>query len=247
MATWRETGIGETVMLAWALVTIPLTVIGILVMVPFLGRRRAFFKVGPLFARGMAWFCQIPFTLQGWDRLPEAIQNGSQSAIFMSNHESQMDPPVLIAALPVPAVFLAKNELKYVPFIGAAAWAAGVIFIDRRNREQAIRSIQAAADEIRGGKSVVIFPEGTRSRTGQMLPFKKGGFALAQDAGVPIVPMATLGGSRVLPPGRIRFSPGPYTVLIGAPVSPADYPSREELMAEVRHRIEALMAGPRDT
>lgn len=240
MSDWRKTRAGGILMLLWTLATVPLTVLGIMLAVPFLGRRKAFFRVGPLFAKGMAWFCDVPFSLHGWEQLPEAIRDGSQPAIFMSNHESQMDPPVLVAALPVPAVFIAKKELKYVPFIGAAAWAAGVIFIDRGNRERAIQSIRAAATEIRGGKNVVIFPEGTRNRTGRMLPFKKGGFALAIDAGVPIVPMATLGGHQVLPPGSARITPGPYSVRVGEPVLPSDYPSREELMAEVRQRIEAL-------
>lgn len=245
MANWRDTGFGGVVMTVWALVTVPLIVMGILLAVPFLGRRRAFYAVGPMFARGMAWFCHVPFTLQGWDRMPEDIRQGHQPVIFMSNHESQMDPPILVAALPLPAVYIAKQELKYVPFIGWAAWVAGVIFIDRGDRERAIRSIHAAAMEIRGGKNVVIFPEGTRSRTGQMLPFKKGGFALAQEAGVPIIPMATVGGFQVLPAGSLRFRPGRYTVLMGEPVDPSDYPSRESLMKEVRGRIEALVAEAR--
>lgn len=242
MANWRDTGFGGVVMTVWALVTVPLIVTGILLAVPFLGRRRAFYAVGPMFARGMAWFCHVPFTLQGWDRMPEDIREGRQPVIFMSNHESQMDPPILVAALPLPAVYIAKQELKYVPFIGWAARVAGVIFIDRGDRDRAIRSIHAAAMEIRGGKNVVIFPEGTRSRTGQMLPFKKGGFALAQDAGVPIIPMATVGGFQVLPSGSLRIRPGRYTLLMGEPVHPSDYASRESLMKEVRGRIEALVA-----
>lgn len=245
MANWRDTGFGAVVMLAWALMTVPLTVLGILLAVPFLGPRRAFFAIGPMFARGMAWFCHIPFTLQGWERLPAAIREGRQSVIFMSNHESQLDPPILVAALPVPAVYVAKKELKYVPFIGWAGWAAGVIFIDRADRERAIRSIRDAATQIRGGKNVVIFPEGTRSRSGGMLPFKKGGFALAQEAGVPIVPMATVGGHEVLPPGSVRLRPGPYRVAVGDPVEPAGFPDREALMAEVRRRIESLVDGAR--
>jgi 1-acyl-sn-glycerol-3-phosphate acyltransferase len=190
----------------------------------------------------MAWFCRIPFALQGWERMPDAIREGRQPVIFMSNHESQMDPPVLIAALPLPAVYLAKKELQYFPFIGWAAWAAGVIFIDRGDRERALRSIHAAALEIRGGKSVVIFPEGTRSRDGQLLPFKKGGFALAQEAGVPIIPIATMGGFQVLPRGTLKFRPGRYLVLVGEPVNPADHPDRECLMKAVRSQIEALVA-----
>lgn len=245
MANWRDTRIGGVVMVVWALTTVPLTVIGILLAVPFLGRRRAFFAIGPMFARGMAWFCQIPFTLRGWDQLPEEIREGRQSVIFMSNHESQMDPPILVAALPVPAVYIAKKELKYVPFIGWAGWAAGVIFIDRGDRERAIRSIHDAAQQIRGGKNVVIFPEGTRSRAGQMLPFKKGGFALAQDAGVPIIPMATVGGFHVLSSGSLRIRPGRYTLLMGKPIHPSDHPDRDSLMKEVRQRIEALVAEAR--
>jgi 1-acyl-sn-glycerol-3-phosphate acyltransferase len=229
-------------MAIWALATVPLTVIGILLAVPILGRRRAFYTVGPMFARGMAWFCHVPFTLRGWEQLPEDIREGRQPVIFMSNHESQMDPPILVAALPVPAVFIAKQELKYVPFIGWAGWAAGVIFIDRGDRERAIRSIREAAEQIRGGKNVVIFPEGTRSRTGQMLPFKKGGFALALEAGVPIVPMATVGGFKVLASGSLRIRPGRYTLLLGEPVHPADHADRESLLKEVRSRIEALVA-----
>jgi 1-acyl-sn-glycerol-3-phosphate acyltransferase len=242
VANWRDTGFGGIVMAVWTLTFVPLIVMGILMAVPFLGRRRAFFTVGPLFARGMAWFCHIPFTLLGWDQLPETIREGRQPVIFMSNHESQMDPPILVAALPVPAVYIAKKELQYVPFVGWAAWVAGVIFIDRGDRERAIRSIHDAAQQIRGGKNVVIFPEGTRSRTGQMLPFKKGGFALALEAGVPIVPMATVGGFRVLPPGSLRFRPGRYTVLLGEPVHPSDYPDRDSLMKAVRARIENLVA-----
>jgi 1-acyl-sn-glycerol-3-phosphate acyltransferase len=120
-----------------------------------------------------------------------------------------------------------------------------VIFIDRGDRDRAIRSIRDAAQQIRGGKNVVIFPEGTRSRTGQMLPFKKGGFALAQDADVPIIPMATVGGYQVLASGSLRIRPGQYTILLGEPVLPADFPDRGSLMVEVRTRIEALVAEAR--
>lgn len=247
MANWRSTVWGAVVMAAWGMLLVPAVVIGILLLVPFLGRRRAFFTVGPLYARGMAWFCHIPFTLRGWEGLPEAIREGRQPVIFMSNHESQMDPPVLIGALPIPAVYIAKKEVKYLPFVGWAAWVAGVIFIDRSDRERAIQSIREAAEEIRGGKSVVIFPEGTRSRTGGMLPFKKGGFALALDAGVPIVPMATVGGREVLPPDSLRLHPGPYVVAVGDPVDPATHADRESLMADVRSRIETLMAEARGT
>ena len=76
MANWRDTGFGGVVMVAWALATVPLTVLGILLAVPVLGRQRAFFTVGPMFARGMAWFCHIPYTLHGWEQMPDAIREG---------------------------------------------------------------------------------------------------------------------------------------------------------------------------
>ena len=232
-------------MAIWAGMLVPPIVFGILLAIPFLGRRRAFFTVGPLYARGLAWFCRMPIAVRGWERLPADIREGRQPVIFMSNHESQLDPPVLIGVLPLPAVYIAKKEVKYLPFIGWAAMVAGVIFIDRRDRERALRSIQEAALEIRGGKNVVIFPEGTRSRTGEMLPFKKGGFALAQEAGVPIVPLATLGGFQVLPHGALRIRSGRYDVVVGDPVDPATFQDREALMGEVRQRIQALQASIR--
>jgi 1-acyl-sn-glycerol-3-phosphate acyltransferase len=178
----------------------------------------------------------------GWECLPEAIRGERQPVIFMSNHESNLDPPVLISAIPIPAVYLAKKEVKWMAPVGWAAMAAGTIFIDRSNRERAIHSLHMAAGEIRGGKSVVIFPEGTRTRTGDLGPFKKGGFVMAHEAGVPIVPLATVGGHHMLPPGRVRIRPGRYVVAFGQPVDPKDFPHREALMAEVHRQIVALRA-----
>ena len=158
----------------------------------------------------------------------------------MSNHESNLDPPVLISAIPIPAVYLAKKEIKWMFPVGWAAMMAGTIFIDRSNRERAINSLHRAAAEIRGGKSVVIFPEGTRTRTGQLLPFKKGGFIMAEEAGVQIVPLATVGGRPMLPPGAVHVRPGRYVVAFGAAGGPQGFPQPDALMAEVRARIAAL-------
>jgi 1-acyl-sn-glycerol-3-phosphate acyltransferase len=247
VGSWRNTFVGAVLMYGWGLLTVPLTVLGILAAAPFLGPRRAFFTVGPWFGRGMCWFCNLQMRVEGWADLPEAIRLARQPVIFMSNHESSLDPPFLITALPVPAVYIAKKEVKLIPFVGWAAMAAGVIFIDRGNRERAISSIQQAVDKIRGGRSVVIFPEGTRTRTGALLPFKKGGFALAMDAGVPIVPMAIVGAYEIMPPTRWRIHPGPYVVKVGEPVDPAAFDDREALMLHVRQRIEALAAEARAT
>jgi 1-acyl-sn-glycerol-3-phosphate acyltransferase len=134
-----------------------------------------------------------------------------------------------------------------VPLVGWAAGLGGTIFIDRGHREHAMHSIQEAARQIRGGKTVVIFPEGTRTRTGALGPFKKGGFAMAMDAGVPVVPLATVGGFRTLPPGSLHLRPGRYTILVGEPVDPRSFPDRDALMKEVRRQVEALIETAKRT
>lgn len=240
VGNWRENRVWGFFTLLWALLTVPLIVLGILLAAPFLGPRKAFFRIGPLWALQMFKVAGITWETRGWEHLPEDIRTGRQPVIFMSNHESQLDPPLLVAAIPVPAVYIAKKEVKLIPFVGWAAMCAGVIFIDRGDREKAVQSIHEAALKIRGGRNVVIFPEGTRTRTGEMLPFKKGGFALALDAGVPIIPVATVGGYHALPPGALRIRPGRYVVSFGGPIDPGAFPQRETLLTEVRNQIAAL-------
>ncbi len=177
--------------------------------------------------------------------MPEAIRNGSQPAVFMSNHESYLDPPLLMGAIPVPAVYIAKRGVKWMPFVGWAAWVGGMIFIDRGNSKKAALSMGNAAEEIRRGKNVVIFPEGTRSKNGRVGTFKKGGFRLAAEAGVPIVPLATVGGWDVLPKGTLTPKPGTIHVVFGNAVFPGSFPTKEALMEEVERQIRGLAAGIR--
>jgi len=224
----------------WGLISLPLTAVAIILAAPFLGGHRAFWAIGPRWARMIFWLCRVDYRMEGWEDLPEDIRLQRQPVIFMANHETNLDPPVLIGTIPIPVVYLAKKEVKYMVPIGWAAMMAGTIFIDRSNRERAIQSLHQAALEIRGGKNVVLFPEGTRTRTGELLPFKKGGFALAQEAGVPIVPLAAVGGFAMLPPGKVWIRPGSYHIAFGAPVHPQDYETREALVEEVRTRIQAL-------
>ena len=243
MANWRDNAAWGFVTFVWALVTVPLIVILILLAACVVGPHRAFWSLGPWWHRQFFAVCGIERAITGWEDLPEAIRAGTQPAIFMSNHQSQLDPPYLLGAIPTHAVYIAKKELKWVPFIGWAAAAAGAIFIDRSNRERSVASLHEAAMKVRGGRNVVIFPEGTRTRTGALLPFKKGGFNLALDAGVPIVPIAIRGGFHILPKGAKRVRPGRYEVRFGEPVDPAAYPGREALMEAVRSRIAGLLEG----
>ncbi|MBS1767615.1 MAG: 1-acyl-sn-glycerol-3-phosphate acyltransferase [Acidobacteria bacterium] len=241
MADWRDNWGWGAIGFIWAILTIPAVVVLILLGACLVGPRRSFWFFGPWWHRQFFFVCGIEGRVTGWEELPEAIRNGAQPAVFMSNHQSQLDPPYLLGAIPVHAVYIAKKELKWVPFIGWAAAAAGAIFIDRSNRERAVASLHDAAMKVRGGRNVVIFPEGTRTRTGELLPFKKGGFNLAMDAGVPIVPIAIQGGFRILPKGGRRVRPGLYEVRFGQPVDTVAFTNRDALMAEVQGRIQSLM------
>jgi 1-acyl-sn-glycerol-3-phosphate acyltransferase len=163
----------------------------------------------------------------------------SRPHIFLMNHQSALDIPCAFAALPVNLRFIAKHVLKYVPFLGWYMAATGMIFINRSNRYEALRSLAKAGERIRAGANILAFPEGTRSRDGRILPFKKGAFVLAIEAQVPIVPVAIEGSIKTLPSGGIRLRPHPIRVKVGAPIEtkglvPAD---RERLMRQVREAI----------
>jgi len=233
-------------MTVWALLTVPLTGILCCLAAPILGPRRAFFGIGPLWTRQQFALAGIKWSVRGWEKLPEAIRTEQQPVVFMCNHESLLDPTFLAVAIPIPAVYIAKKEVRWLPGIGWAVWAAGMIFIDRKNREKAIKSIREAARKIHGGKSVVIFPEGTRTRTGELGVFKKGGFNLAIDADVPIVPLCLEGSFGVLPPGKLLMRPGHIHAAFGSPISHADFPDREALIEEVRRQVSTLIQGLKD-
>lgn len=144
--------------------------------------------VARLWARCILWMSFIPVKIRGLENI-----DAGRSCIFMSNHQSNFDIPVLLSKLPVQFRWLAKAELFKIPIFGRGMRGAGYISIDRSNRKSAFRSLSRAAESIRTGTSVLIFPEGTRSSDGTLQPFKKGGFMLAVDAGVPVVPIIVRG------------------------------------------------------
>jgi 1-acyl-sn-glycerol-3-phosphate acyltransferase len=161
-------------------------------------------------------------------------------AMYASNHESILDPWALFVAIPRSIRFLAKAELFRLPIFGHYLRLAKFIEIDRRNRSRAVASLRAAGEIVRAGTSLAVFPEGTRSADGRILPFKKGPFVLAEEAQVPVVPVAIAGASRVMPKGQLRVRPGVIRVGIGAAVHPSEFPDREALLAEVRRRVVSL-------
>jgi 1-acyl-sn-glycerol-3-phosphate acyltransferase len=159
--------------------------------------------------------------------------------IIASNHQSTLDiPALMIAFWPTEIRFVAKKIIKYVPLFGWYMALAGFVFVDRGNKREGRKSLQIAADKIAAGTSIIIFPEGTRSADGEIGPFKKGTFALATMAKVPICPVAIEGSRHVMPQARWDVRPGKIRVKIGAPIDVTPFGNdREALTKAVRDRI----------
>jgi 1-acyl-sn-glycerol-3-phosphate acyltransferase len=166
--------------------------------------------------------------------------------VFMCNHASMIDIWAVFVALPISFRFIAKKQLSYIPLFGWAMGAGRFIFIDRQNAVAARRTIEEAARRIKAGQSVVIYPEGTRTRDGRLGSFKKGGFHLAIDSGAAIVPMAIEGTRALMPAGSMLIRSGEVRLQIGEPIPTAGLrPSdRERLVREVRERIAAMLGEP---
>lgn len=200
--------------------------------------------VARIWAKSILWVSGIGVKVNGFQ--PEW---GKRPNIYMSNHQSNFDIPVLLSALPVQFRWLAKAELFKIPIFGSGMRGAGYISIDRSNRKSAFRSLIQAAKMIRNGTSVMIFPEGTRSSDGQLLSFKKGGFVLAVDAGVPIVPIAISGTHEIMPKGRWLICRRGVRIDIGSPIQTSDYTrkTKDDLMARVRGAMADLYASAAPT
>lgn len=175
----------------------------------------------------------IDFKVEGLENL-----DLSRPYVFAANHQSAFDIFALLAALPK-VKFLAKKELFRIPLFGPALARAGSLPIDRSNRQASLKSLDRAAQVVREGSSIVIFPEGTRSETGELLPFKKGGFVLAIKSGQPIVPVSLSGTGAVLGRGIGRVHPNPIKAVFGRPI-PTDTVknvNKDQLMAQLREAI----------
>ena len=178
--------------------------------------------------------------------------DASRTYIFMSNHVSNLDPPLMLPLIPRRTSVMAKKELFDIPLLGKTMRMGSLVPVDRKNRDAGISAVRAAADVIRKGINMTIYVEGGRSFDGKLIPFKKGPFYLAVECGVPVVPVTVVGTQHAMPKGRFSIKPGDVNVIFHDPIEPKDFGDREELKVKVREVInsglpEELQSPPEKT
>ena len=146
----------------------------------------------------------------------------SKPHVFFMNHQSAIDVLVAYAVIPVDISFVAKKELKWIPFLGWAMQVGGMIFVDRSSPKRAVKGMRLAAEQVAAGTNIIAYPEGTRTQTGDLSPFKKGTFVTAMQAGVDMVPIAIHGARDLYGAQGMRVTPGPVKVKFGNPLSTAN-------------------------
>lgn len=158
--------------------------------------------------------CRLGMKLAGVRQLVLGRENikPGQNYLFLANHQSYCDPPALVVAIPFDTRLILKKELRKLPLLGKIMEMGGFVFIDRKDRAQSVDSMKQAVKQLRRGESFLIYPEGTRTRTGKLGPFKKGPFIMAIESGVPIIPISVSGSYRIMPPNRLKITPGRITV-----------------------------------
>lgn len=206
-----------------------------------LGNPAILYRVGHLGVRLGLALSGITYTVHG----AENIQR-QRAAVYAVNHASNVEPPILFDALRelFPRLrILYKAELRSLPILTRAFDLAGFVPLERGNRDQSLPAIERAAQALREGNSFLIFPEGTRSRTGELLPFKKGGFIMAVKGQTPVVPVAISGARSAMRKGSPIINPVAVRVSFGSPVETAGLTleDRDVLIASVRGQVEAML------
>ena len=201
------------------------------------GAGDAVMRVGRLWLVAILASCRVRVEASGLENVDPRTPS-----IFMSNHQSLFDIAAIVKTIPVMMRFVAKRELTRIPLFGWALVLSGQIIVDRSDREQAIESLRRGAERIRAGTHVIVFPEGTRSQTGSLAEFKSGGFHLALQAGVPIIPVTVSGTHRITPKGSLKVHSGRVHVHYGKPIPTRGLAlaDRQQLKQRVR---EGILAG----
>ncbi|MFQ5671034.1 MAG: lysophospholipid acyltransferase family protein [Acidobacteriota bacterium] len=227
-------------LLAVLLVTLALAVV-VIVLVPLARGTSVFPILARLWSRMVLRILGVRLEVDGVGRV-----DPSRAGVFISNHESLLDPPALLLAIPADVRAIAKRSLFFIPIFGQALWAGGIIPIDRSHRERAIASMRRAALRVRNGAFLLVFPEGTRREGGQTLrPFKKGAFLLAIEAQAPIYPVVVRGARRLLPPGALFCRPGTVRITFLPAVGTTGLSSadRDRLIQDVARRMQECLTG----
>jgi 1-acyl-sn-glycerol-3-phosphate acyltransferase len=214
--------------------------LAVILLCPFDPSRRLFNRIARLWSRLLCLSAGVTVKVRGLEHVAP-----NRPAVFIANHQSLFDPPVLFLTVPGKLRVIAKRSLFLVPIFGQALWAAGVIPINRRNRQSSIASMTRAASRIRSGLSVLVFAEGTRSRDGHLLPFKKGAFVLALQAGVPVQPVLVHRSRDVLPRGALFPRRGTIEVVFLEPVftDGMTFEDRQQLLTVVTDRMQAAQGS----
>jgi 1-acyl-sn-glycerol-3-phosphate acyltransferase len=194
--------------------------------------------------RLVAWTIFTRIRVHGADRV-----RPDRPYVYMANHASLIDIPALFAYLPHPFWIMAKRGLFWVPFMGWHLATAGHFPIDRGDARKTARSVRRVIEGVQNGKSLALFPEGTRTRDGRLQDFKSGAFKIAMKAGVPIVPVAIRGTFELLPRTTLAPRPGRVDVVIGTPIDTTEYDERSlpALIARTRAAIEAGLQGKKES
>ncbi len=192
---------------------------------------------GVIWARIAAWSAFIRLRVQGREHV-----DPQQSYVIVANHQSAVDIIVLYGWLGIDFRWVMKQEIRKVPFLGYACYRVGHIYIDRQNKAAAIKSLQAAKARIRGGTSVLFFPEGTRTRGSELQAFKKGAFKMAVDLGLPILPVTLSGTGRIMPTKSIRLMPGRVGMRFHPPIATAGL-TDDDIESLMQQSFDAINAG----
>jgi 1-acyl-sn-glycerol-3-phosphate acyltransferase len=207
----------------------------VVIFVSFLNPDSPFLqKIARTWGRVLLMTARVPLQVEGLEHL-----RPGQAYVYAANHRSNFDIFVLISILPGRFLFVAKKSLFKIPVFGQALSAIGSVSVDRDNLQSAIQSLNRATAIVKSGTSMIIFPEGTRATSRELLPFKKGVFIMAQKAGQPIVPVSISGTRFIQPRQSIRVRPGPVRVVISSPIAPCVFHRKEDLMTAVRQAINA--------